>query len=224
MDADQQHPPELIARMLAGWQAGYDVVYAVRAHRKGQGLAQRTATRLFYKAVNIGSRFDIPADAGDFRLLDRSVCDAMRRLPEHNRFMKGLYAWAGFQARATPYLPAQRKAGRSSFKLRRLAAHAVDGIASFTTWPLRLVSAVGIMLAIASLAYGCYLVADYFLESHSVPGWTTIVVALMLLSGIQLIALGVLGEYVSRMYDEVKARPTYVVRHAAGHGLSAEKQ
>ena len=219
MDADLQHSPDLIPTMLAEWQNGYDVVYAVREHRQDESALKRAATRLFYRMVNIGGRFPIPPDAGDFRLMDRAALDALRRLPERSRFMKGLYAWVGFATLEIPYVPESRGAGASSFNLRRLVKLSIDGITAFTTWPLRLVSLIGLLLALGALGYGAYLTVDYLISGNPVAGWTTIVVGLLLSSGIQLFALGILGEYVSRIFEEVKARPVYVVRRDAGHGL-----
>ncbi len=223
MDADLQHPPELIEEMIEGWRAGYDIVYAVRSGRRDEGLLKRAFTRMFYRLVNIGSRFPIPTDAGDFRLMDRAVIEAMRQLPERNRFMRGLYAWAGFRTMATPYVPAARGAGKSTFNLRKLTALALDGVTAFTSWPLRVVSWIGFALAIASIGYGAYLVVEWLLVGNNVPGWTTIVVALMLLFGIQLIAIGVLGEYIARIFIEVKGRPSYVIRHQSGEGLKGNE-
>lgn len=219
MDADLQHSPELIPAMLARWQLGYDVVYAVREHRRDEGMFKRLGARWFYRLVNAGARFSVPADAGDFRLMDRTVVDALLALPERNRFMKGLYAWVGFRTSEISYVPDARGSGRSTFNPFHLLRLSFDGLTAFTTWPLRIASLVGFILALLAFAYGGYLVADYFLRGIAVPGWTTIVVGLMLFSGIQLIGLGVLGEYVSRIFEEVKGRPLYVVRHRAGRGL-----
>jgi polyisoprenyl-phosphate glycosyltransferase len=224
MDADLQHSPELIPTMLEQWQRGYDVVYAVREHRRDEGVLKRLATRWFYRLVNSGGRFQVPADAGDFRLMDRAAINALLALPERNRFMKGLYAWVGFNSTAISYLPEPRGSGRSTFNLFRLIRLSFDGLTAFTNWPLRIVSLVGLVLALLAFSYGGYLVIEYLLNGHPVPGWTTIVVGLMLLSGIQLIGLGVLGEYVSRIFEEVKARPLYVVRHRAGRSLHEERQ
>lgn len=219
MDADLQHSPELIPAMLARWQQGYDVVYAVREHRRDEGAFKRLGARWFYRLVNAGARFRVPPDAGDFRLMDRAAVDALLALPERNRFLKGLYAWVGFNATEITYVPAARGSGRSTFNVFHLMRLSFDGLTAFTTWPLRVASLVGFLLALAAFSYGAYLVVDYFLRGVAVPGWTTIVVGLMLFSGIQLIGLGVLGEYVSRIFEEVKGRPLYVVRHRAGRGL-----
>ncbi|HWP11710.1 MAG TPA: glycosyltransferase, partial [Ramlibacter sp.] len=159
------------------------------------------------------------ADAGDFRLLDRAAVQALLGLPERNRFMKGLYAWIGFDAVALPYVPKPRAHGHSAFSINRLFQMTIDGLTSFTTWPLRMVSAVGIAMAVAGFLYGAYLTLAYFLYGNAVSGWTTIVVTLMFFLGVQMISLGILGEYVARIFEEVKGRPLYVVKRELGHGL-----
>lgn len=224
MDADFQHSPELIPLMIEKWQTGYDVVYAVREHRHDETLLKRIGTRWFYRFMNMGGRFRVPEDAGDFRLMDSAVVDALLALPERNRFMKGLYAWVGFKAAEISYVPESRNTGQSTFGLLRLFKLSLDGLTSFTTWPLQLASLIGFGLAFAAFGYGIYLIINYFLHGHTVPGWTTIVVGLMFFSGIQLIGLGVLGEYVSRIFEEVKDRPLYIVRHRAGTALYGSKK
>ena len=219
MDADLQHSPDLIPAMVAQWQKGYDVVYAVREHRRDEGALKRVGTRWFYRLVNAGGHFQVPPDAGDFRLMDRAAVNALLALPERNRFMKGLYAWVGFDTTELSYVPEARGDGRSAFSLFRLIGLSIDGLTAFTTWPLRVASLMGLALALLAFGYGGYLVIDYLLNGHTIPGWTTIVVGLMLFSGIQLIGLGVLGEYVSRIFEEVKERPLYVVKHRAGRNL-----
>jgi glycosyltransferase involved in cell wall biosynthesis len=224
MDADMQHSPALIPAMLSQWQQGYDVVYAVREHRKDESLLKRSGARWFYRLLNLGGRFDIPPDAGDFRLMDHAAIEALRSMPERNRFMKGLYAWVGFQTAEISYVPESRNSGFSAFGPLRLARLSIDGLTAFTTWPLRVVSIIGLILAALALAYGAYVVVDYMLYGQPIPGYTTLVCGLMLFSGIQLVALGVLGEYVSRIFDEVKGRPLYVVRHRAGRDLHRASQ
>ena len=219
MDADLQHSPDLIPAMIAQWQKGYDVVYAVREHRRDESALKRIGTRWFYRLVNAGGHFQVPPDAGDFRLMDRTAVSALLALPERNRFMKGLYAWVGFNATELSYLPEARGDGRSAFNLFRLIGLSIDGLTAFTTWPLRVASLMGLALALLAFGYGGYLVIEYLLNGHTIPGWTTIVVGLMLFSGIQLIGLGVLGEYVSRIFEEVKERPLYIVKHRAGRNL-----
>ena len=216
LDADLQHPPALIDAMVERWRAGADVVYAARSDRRDESPFKRLGARLFYRLINAGERFPVPPDAGDFRLMDRAVVDALLALPERNRFMKGLYAWVGFRAEALPYRPDARTQGRSKFDTLRLVGLSVDGLIGFTAWPLRLVGLAGLVLAALAFLYGGYLVVSYWLYGNAVSGWTTIVVSLLLFAGIQLISLGIVGEYVSRIFDEVKARPLYLVRRRLG--------
>jgi glycosyltransferase involved in cell wall biosynthesis len=221
MDADLQHPPRLLEDMLAHWRQGADVVYAVRANRDDEGLVKRWGTRAFYRLLNAFEGFEVPPDGGDFRLMDRAVVDALLSLPERNRFMKGLYAWVGFQAVALPYVPGERAHGRSHFNLRRLLSLSLIGLTAFTTWPLRLATVFGMLVAFAALLYGADLTVSYLIWGHPVSGWTTIVVGVALLLGIQMIMLGIIGEYIGRIFEEVKARPLYVVKDVQGQGLKA---
>jgi glycosyltransferase involved in cell wall biosynthesis len=217
LDADLQHPPELIDEMVARWRAGADVVYAVRADRSDERALKRLGVKAFYSLVQGTDRYEVPPNAGDFRLMDRQVVDALLRLPERNRFMKGLYAWVGFRAEGIPYTPAERGAGKTSFNLLRLVRFSIDGITGFTTWPLRVVSIIGLVLALLAFLYGAVLIVTYLLYGNEVPGWTTVVVCLLLFAGIQMVSIGVLGEYVARIFEEVKARPLYLVRrHVVG--------
>ena len=220
MDADLQHPPALIPSFVRYWLAGADVAYAVRANRQDESAFKQWGTRWFYRLLNLGDRFKVPPDAGDFRLIDRAVVQSLLALPERNRFMKGLYAWVGFDAVAVPYVPAERAHGASSYRPLRLVGLALDGLTAFTTWPLRAVGAVGGLLALCAFVYGAYLTLLYLLYGHAVSGWTTIVVGLMLFSGIQLVSIGVLGEYIGRIFEEVKARPLYIVKKLMGRGLT----
>ena len=221
MDADLQHPPRLLEDMLAHWREGADVVYAVRANRDDEGFIKRWGTRAFYRLLNAFEGFEVPPDGGDFRLMDRAVVDALLSLPARNRFMKGLYAWVGFQAVALPYVPGERAHGRSHFNLRRLLSLSLIGLTAFTTWPLRLATVIGLLVALASLTYGAVLIVAYLLWGNSVSGWTTIVVGVALLLGIQMVLLGIIGEYIGRIFEEVKSRPLYVVKDVQGHGLKA---
>lgn len=216
MDADGQHPIALLTDMLQAWREGADVVSAVRASRADEPLAKRLGTRLFYRLVNAGSPVPIPVDAGDFRLMDRRVVEALKALTERNRFMKGLYAWVGFRTRQIPYTPARRRSGRSTFSLRRLARLAFTGITAFSNVPLRLWSGIGALIALLALAYGVWIVIEHLVEGHPVPGWPTLVAGLMFFSGVQLLSIGILGEYIGRIFDEVKGRPLYIVDHEAG--------
>ena len=160
----------------------------------------------------------IPVDAGDFRLMDRRVVDALKSLPERNRFMKGLYAWVGFHNVIIPYVPAERHAGVSTFSMRRLARLAFTGVTAFTNAPLRLWSALGVVIALLALLFGLWIVIEHFIYGSDVPGWATLVTGMAFLSGVQLLSIGILGEYVGRIFDEVKQRPVYVVGSEAGRG------
>ena len=216
MDADLQHPTTLVPEMLAAWVAGADMVCAARASRADESLAKRLGTALFYALVNRNRDVQIPVDAGDFRLMDRRVADVLRAMPERNRFMKGLYAWAGFRTVIIPYIPHERHAGASTFSMNRLARLAFTGITAFTNAPLRWWSAIGAAIATLALGYGCWIVISYFALGNDVPGWSTLVAGVMFLSGVQLLSIGILGEYVGRIFDEVKRRPVYVVDVEAG--------
>lgn len=221
LDSDMQHPPALLETFVRHWSAGADVVYAVRAHRDDESTFKRVGTEWFYNLINRGERFRMPPGAGDFRLMDRCVVDALMRLPERNRFMKGLYAWVGFESVAVPYVPEERAHGTSHFSKRRLVGLGLAGLTAFSVWPLRTVIAMGTVLALAALGYGAYLTVMYLLHGHDVSGWTTIVVSLMLFAGIQLLSLGVVAEYVGRIYEEVKGRPLYLVKRDLGQGLAS---
>ncbi len=221
MDGDRQHSPTLVKVMIDEWLQGAQVVHTVRRERKAETPAKRVGARLFYRLMNSSHRFKLAEDAGDFRLMDRKVVKALLSLPERTRFMKGLYAWVGFRTVALPYTPEPRAAGQSTFGFLRLVGLAVDGLTAFTTWPLRMVSIVGVLLAAPAFAYGLFLVMSHLLVGNTVSGWTTIVVSLMFFMGIQMIFTGVLGEYVARIFDEVKGRPLYVVDSEWGEGLAA---
>jgi glycosyltransferase involved in cell wall biosynthesis len=223
MDADGQHPVSLLPEMLRKWQQGSDVVYAVRKTRDDQSGLQVKLTALFYKLVNFGSRVKIPANAGDFRLMDRKVVDALKSLPERNRFMKGLYAWVGFNSTAIDYEPLPRTDGKSNFGLRGSLSLALTGILAFSITPLRALTAVGMALSAIALGYGLWVVVEYFFSGIAVPGYATIVVGMMFFSGIQLLSIGVLAEYVGRIYEEVKQRPPYLISQRSGRGLPAAR-
>jgi polyisoprenyl-phosphate glycosyltransferase len=218
IDADLQHPPALIDDMLAAWRGGADMVYTVRASRSDESWLKKVGAHWFYRLVNAGSRTPIPPDAGDFRLLDRKVVDALKSLPERNRFMKGLYAWVGFPSAMVTYEPQERFAGDSSFSPRSLFRLAVTGLTAFTNFPLRLWSAVGAVIALSALAGGLWIVIEHYTTGSQVPGYATLAVSAMFFSGVQLLSIGILGEYVGRIFDEVKQRPVYLVRHDSGEG------
>ncbi len=211
LDADGQHPPELLPRMLELWRQGRDMVYAVRDDRTKEPAFKRIGSRAFYALMRTGAGVEIPENAGDFRLMDRCVIQALRALPERRRFMKGIFAWVGFDSVGLPYTPEERQGGRTHYSRRKLTSLALAGVTSFTTLPLRMSVIVGILLALLAMGYGGYLIiADWF-YGHDVPGWPTVVVSIMFLSGLQLLFIGVVGEYIARVFEEVKGRPTYLI-------------
>ncbi|MDY0057888.1 MAG: glycosyltransferase family 2 protein [Methyloversatilis sp.] len=211
MDADGQHSAELLGTMMAHWREGWDMVYAVRADRAAQGLFNRLGSKLFYRLMNASGRLDIPPNAGDFRLMDRRVVDALLALPERQRFMKGMYAWVGFRSIGLPYTPLPRTAGMTTFNRLNLIRLAWTGLTSFSVLPLRLASLIGLLLSTVAFAYGLYEVIQKLLFGVDVPGWPTVVVSIMFFSGVQLLFIGILGEYLARVYEEVKGRPPYIV-------------
>lgn len=216
IDVDLQDPPALIARFVEKWREGFDVVYGVRAERASDGPLKRWTAGAFYRLFNRLTATQIPADTGDFRLMDRSVVAAVRGLRERNRFMKGLFAWVGFRQTAVAYTRAPRAAGASSWTYWRLWNFALDGITSFSTVPLRLWSYIGAAVALSGFAYAAFLVVRTLAFGRDVPGFASIMVAVLFLGGVQLISLGVIGEYLGRLYLEAKGRPLYLVRQRWG--------
>jgi glycosyltransferase involved in cell wall biosynthesis len=216
MDVDLQDPPEVIGQMLERWREGYEVVYGVRRNRSTDSLPKRLTADLYYRAHNYLSDDKIPEHAGDFRLLDRSVVEVIRRMPERNRFMKGLFAWSGFRQTAVEYDRVPRSVGKTKFRYWKLWTLAIDGITSASTMPLRVWSYMGVMIALLALVYAIFLAIRTTLFGIDVPGYTSIMVATLFLGGVQLISLGVLGEYVGRILVETKQRPIYVIRQKVG--------
>lgn len=217
IDADFQHPLEMVPEMHALWQGGYEMVYGVIADRAAESGAKRLGTNVFYALMNTGSGVKVPPNAGDFRWLDRKVVEAIKALPERSRFMKGLYAWVGFKSVALPFVPKDRAAGASSFNLRRLGALALLGLTSFTNLPLRMWSVLGGVIALLALAYGLWITVDTLIFGADLSGWPTLAAGIMLFSGVQLMSVGILGEYIGRIYDEVKHRPAYLLARDEHH-------
>jgi polyisoprenyl-phosphate glycosyltransferase len=216
LDADLQDPPELIADFVALWEQGYDVVYGVRADRSSDTRAKRWTAGLFYRSFNWLAEREIPASTGDFRLMDRAVVEALKALPERNRFMKGLFAWVGFRQVGVPYVRPERVAGTSSFPYRRLFRFALDGMTSFSTAPLRIWTVVGATSAVIALLAAAIIVVRVLVVGRDVPGYASLMVVILFAFALQMIALGVLGEYIGRMYQEVKGRPIYLIRDRVG--------
>jgi glycosyltransferase involved in cell wall biosynthesis len=212
LDADLQDPPELIAPMLEQWRLGFDVVYAVRRRRSGESPTKRLTAFGFYRLMGRLSSTAIPADTGDFRLMDRCVVEALLRLPERSRFMKGLFAWVGFRQTAITYNREARSGGSSSWNYWKLWNFALDGITSFSRAPLQVWSYAGLAIALIALSYGAWMVLRTLLFGIDLPGYASLMTAVLFLGGIQLMGLGILGEYLGRVFEEVKRRPLYLVR------------
>ena len=216
LDVDLQDPPEALPKMIAQWRAGFDVVYGVRDNRESDSLPKRLTADLYYRAHNWLSDDKIPEHAGDFRLLDRKVVDVIRQMPERNRFMKGLFAWAGFRQAAVSYHREERTVGRTKFNYWKLWTLAIDGITSASTVPLRIWSYLGAFVALGALAFAGFIVVRTLTTGIEVPGYASLMVAILFLGGLQLLSLGVLGEYVGRILTETKGRPLYVIRERVG--------
>jgi polyisoprenyl-phosphate glycosyltransferase len=212
MDADLQDPPELIPQMIEKWHAGADTVIALRKSRESDPLAKRAAARLFYKIFNKVTTVPIPENAGDFRLMSRKVVDALKTLPECDRFMKGLFAWVGFRTDSVEYVREPRACGKTKFSFWKLWNFAIDGFVSFSSFPLRVWSYIGAAISLVSLVYAAYLVVRTLFFGRDVPGYPSLMVAILFMGGVQLISLGVIGEYLSRIYGETKRRPLYITR------------
>lgn len=211
IDIDLQDPPELIPDMIKLWQQGYDAVYGQRSERQGESFVKKFTAKHFYRLMEKVSKVRIPKDTGDFRLLSRRAVLALRELTENNRFMKGLFSWIGYRQTALVYSREPRSAGYSKFNYWKLWNFALDGITSFTTLPLKLASYLGGILAFSSFVYGIWIIIKTLLMGDSVPGYPSLMVVILFLGGVQLLSLGVMGEYLGRMFDETKHRPLYLV-------------
>jgi dolichol-phosphate mannosyltransferase len=228
MDADLQHPPELIPDLVERWRDGYEIVYAVMEQRT-EGWFKRTSARLFYRVLGWLSKTEAAVGAGDFRLVDRKAADAFRAMRERNRYARGMFSWIGFRQIGVPYTPPPRFAGGSKYTLRRMLRLASDGILSFSTAPLRVTLNLGFVVAVCSILFALASLVSKYAGVYTVPGWLTIVLVASLLGGIQLVVLGMIGEYIGRIYEEVKMRPLYLFRELRGferermHPVQAEQ-
>lgn len=219
LDADGQDPPELIPQFVAKWREGYDDVHGTRTERDGEGWLKRSTAHGFYRVMQRLSKTPIPTDTGDFRLLSPRALAALRQLRERHRFMKGLFGWVGFEQVAIPYHREARVAGRSKFNLWKLWNFALEGVTSFSTAPLRVATYLGVITAVLAFVYALWVVIKAMFWGDPVAGWPTMMTVILLLGGVQLMALGVIGEYLGRLYEESKQRPLYLVdrwRPAAG--------
>lgn len=210
MDGDLQDPPELIPELIRKWREGYDVVYAVRAHREGETVFKRATARIFYRMMRRMSQVDIPEDAGDFRLLSRRAADAVGQMPERARFLRGMTSWIGYRQTGVSYHRDRRFAGETKYPLRKMIKFAVDATTSFSTAPLRLVSGFGFVMVVFCGVYLAYTLVR-FAANQTVAGWTSLVVLMLLIGGIQMLSLGIVGQYVARIFEEAKNRPLYLV-------------
>ncbi len=216
MDADLQHPPETIETFVAKWREGYHNVYGVRADREGEHYMRRKAAENFYAIFGMFGETALPAGAGDFRLLDRRAVDALRQMGERARFSKGLYAWIGFKSVGVPFEVAERAHGTSKFSYRKLTRFALDGLMSFSTLPLKIWVYIGTMVSLFALIMAIYFLVQTITYGVDVPGYASLIVSILFLSGIQLMSLGILGEYIGRIFAEVKRRPLYIVGERIG--------
>ncbi|MCY7281695.1 MAG: glycosyltransferase family 2 protein [Sphingomonas bacterium] len=216
LDVDLQDPPEALGEMIAKWREGYEIVYGVRSNRQSDSLPKRLTADLYYRAHNVLSQDKIPEHAGDFRLLDRVVVDVIRAMPERTRFMKGLFAWAGFRQASVSYIRDERTVGTTKFRYWRLWTLALDGITSASTVPLRIWSYLGGLVALFAMGFAIFITVRTIISGTEVPGYASLMVAILFLGGLQLLSLGVLGEYVGRIMVETKHRPLYVIRESIG--------
>jgi polyisoprenyl-phosphate glycosyltransferase len=216
IDADLQDPPECIGQMLERWRDGYDVVYGQRVSREGESAFKLATARLFYRGLNSLSDVEMPLDVGDFRLIDRAVAQAICAMPERDRFLRGMFAWAGFRQTALPYERHARAAGVTKYSLRKMVRLALDGVLSFSMQPLRLVMMLGFaIVALAALGIA-YAVANRLMTDNWVSGWTLLFIAVMFMGGVQLVVMGMIGEYVGRIYMASKHRPLYLIARRTG--------
>ncbi|MFB2969687.1 glycosyltransferase family 2 protein [Aerosakkonema sp. BLCC-F183] len=221
IDADLQDPPELIEELVAKWREGYDVVYATRRSRQGESWLKRLTAKAFYWSIGRMSRVPIPSNTGDFRLLDRRVVEAIKQMPERTRFMKGLFAWVGFKQTSVMFDRPQRYKGTTKWNYWRLWNFAIDGITSFSLVPLKVWGYIGFCISLISFIYASFLIIRTLIFGIDWPGYASLMVAVLFLGGIQLLTLGIMGEYLGRIYEEVKGRPLYFVRECYGFDQSS---
>jgi polyisoprenyl-phosphate glycosyltransferase len=216
MDADLQDPPEVIPRLIEQWRKGYDIVFAVRQKRRGEGLLKRATAALFYRILQHLTATEIPLDAGDFRLMSRRAVEALNDIRERNRFIRGLAGWVGFRQTSVSFVRDIRHAGRTKFPLKDMLRFALTGIVSFSLVPLQLAGYLGFLVSSVSFFYMVYAIGLKLFTDRVVLGWTSVMVAVLFLGGVQLLSLGIIGEYIGRIYDEVKQRPLYIIDEARG--------
>jgi glycosyltransferase involved in cell wall biosynthesis len=225
IDGDGQHPPALVETLVGYWlDDNYDVVFTAKAHRSNESALRRLAVKGFYALINWGARQKIPPDAGDFRLLSPRAAAALRRLPERNRFFKGLATWIGFRQIRVDYSPEPRAYGKTSWGIRSLIGLSVEGLTSFSVAPLRVASLLGLAFAATALFFGVWMLIEALINEHRVPGYSSLIVGLMTIGGVQLLMIGVMGEYIGKILSELKARPVYFVAEHEVHGAEQSQQ
>ena len=211
IDADLQDPPELIPEMIAKWQEGYKVVYAQRKERKGESIFKKLTAKIFYRILRKLSEVEIPLDTGDFRLIDKKVVEVMRLMPEKNKYLRGMIAWSGFKQIGIQYVRDKRYAGKSNYPLKKMMQFALNGIVSFSSYPLVLAAYFGFFITILSLIFSAVVLYHKLFTDNTVPGWTSLILVILFLGGINLICIGFLGLYISRISNDVKNRPVYII-------------
>jgi len=216
MDGDLQHPPALIPSLLKEWEAGFPIVYTVRKETQGESFFKKAASRMFYRLLNSFSDTPVHQAAADFRLLDRKVVASLNTFQERDRLLRGLISWVGFPSKSLVYTAEARAAGKSKYTLRKMVKLAIDGITSFSTAPLHLVTYVGFVVCLISFMYGLYSLYAFFFTGLTVPGWTSLLITVLFLGGVQLISIGIMGEYLIRVYNESKGRPLYIIKDSLG--------
>ncbi len=223
-DVDLQDPPELIFKFVEKWELGYDVVYAKRTHRDGETWLKKVTASAFYRLMTEVARIELPPDTGDCRLMSRRVVDSVRQLREHNRFMKGLFAWVGYPSIAVEYRRDARAAGKTKFNYWRLWNFAIEGITSFSTAPLKLATYIGMTIATSAFAFGLWIIVKTLLWGDVVQGYPTLIVTMLFMGGVQLMFIGVLGEYLGRVFEESKNRPLYLISSHKPSRVKIEKE
>jgi glycosyltransferase involved in cell wall biosynthesis len=216
IDADLQDPPEVMLKMIDKWKEGYEVVYGLRIKRKGETLFKKITAKIYYRILDKLTDVDIPVDVGDFRLIDRKVCDALKRLPERNRYVRGLISWLGFRQTGVEFVREERLAGETKYPLRKMIKLALDGIASFSYKPLKLASYIGAVISALGFLYLLVVVFQKLFTDTTVQGWASLIAITLFFNGIILLTLGIIGEYIRRIYDEAKGRPIYIISEMIG--------